>query len=142
MKILRNIIITAAIVFLLFFCFIEFVVTKYSVTPVYIPKVNETVYLTNTTAGLNTNIVCISNTRWRRSFCKKEYRYISFEEILFYRVSNDTLYILCGLPIEEDIQLSKNITIIQKRYSNLQYHDELIEGYKNLGLEKFPPNKY
>ena len=141
MKILRNIIIVTAVVLLLRFCFIEFVIKSFKTTSVFIPKVNETIYLTHKTVGLNTDFVYISNTKWRYSLLKKEYRYINFGETLLYRVSNDTLYILCSFPIEENIQLRKNVVIIQEQYSNQQYNNELREGYKNLGLEKFPPNR-
>ena len=141
MKIFKNIIIATAVMLLLSFCFLEFVITSFKTTSVFVSKVNETIYLTHKTGGLNTDIICISNTKRRHSLLKTEYCYINFEETIFYRVSNDTIYILCSLPIEEDIELGKNIVIIQEQYSNQQYFNELRENYKNLGLEKFPPNR-
>ena len=68
---------------------------------------------------------------------KMDYIFPSIDEIIFLKISHDTVYVLCSTKavIPEDFRSC--VKIVQKEYTNIEYYN-LIKTYKQKGFMKFP----
>jgi hypothetical protein len=112
------------------------VVSDFNVKELQITKGNKPIYLKNLKRGLNYSKLTISSSGFRRTSIERDYIY-TWDETLFYRVSNDTLFVLCKNKAKSPIKFDLNIKVIQKEYSNPEYY-ELQKNFRKMGLEKFP----
>ncbi len=116
--------------------YFRYVVTDFKMTELYIKGANSTIYLKNLKRGLNYSKLAISSSKGRRTSLEKDYVY-TWDETLFYRVSNDTLYVLCKNKAKEPTNFDSRIKVLQEEYSNPEYY-KLLKDFTKKGLEKFP----
>ena len=112
------------------------VVTDFKMKELYIKNMDKTIYLKNLKRGLNYNKLVISTSKGRGTTLEKDFIY-TWDETLFYRISNDTLYVLCKNMAEEPTNFNSGIKVLQEEYSNPEYY-KLLKNFKKMGLEKFP----
>jgi hypothetical protein len=131
---LTGLLITGLIIVAYFY--FRHVVSDFNVKELQTSKENKPIYLKNLKRGLNYSRLTISSSGGRRTSIEKDYIY-TWDETLFYRVSNDTLFVLCKNKAETPIKFNPNVKVIQKEYSNPEYY-ELQKNFRKMGLEKFP----
>lgn len=112
------------------------VVTDFKIKELHIKDTDKTIYLKNLKRGLNYSKLAISTSKGRETSIEKDYVY-TWDETLFYRVSNDTLYVLCKIKAEEPSNFNSGVKVRQEEYSNPEYY-ELLKNFTKMGLEKFP----
>lgn len=116
--------------------YFRYVVTDYKIKEIYIKATDRTIYLKCLKRGLNYNKLAISTSKGRRTSLEKDYIY-TWDETIFYRVSNDTIYVLCKNKAEEPTNFKSGVFVHQEEYSNPEYY-KLVENFNKIGLEKFP----
>ena len=115
--------------------YFRYVVTEFKIKELYIRNTDRTIYFKSFSRGLNYNKLAISCSKGRKTSHEKDYVY-TWGETLFYRVSNDTLYVLCKNKAEEPTKFKSGVKVYQVEYSNPEYY-ELLKDFTKMGLEKF-----
>lgn len=116
--------------------YFRYVVTDFKIKELYVKNTDRTIYLKSLSRGLNYNKLAISSSKGRKTSHESDYVY-TWGETLFYRVSNDSLYVLCKNKSEEPTNFKSSIKVYQVEYSNPEYY-ELLKDFAKMGLEKFP----
>jgi len=131
-------IVSFIIVVLIFagYFYFSLVTTDFKIKALYVKQVDDILYFKNLKRGLNYNELSISASKRKKINPKKDYIY-TWDETIFYQVSNDTLYVLCKNKASEPRIFKSKIVVLQKEYSNPEYY-ELLENFKDIGMKKFP----
>ena len=124
--------------------FFPFVWTLYStnveIQEINFPKHNEKLYLRNEKRGLNYEVTAImtSSNKKIREWKHRSLVYVN-GGTLFYKTSEDTLFVYTMVKAEIPKALASNVIIKQIEISNLKFID-MNKEYDKIGLHKFPTN--
>lgn len=137
---MKNVLVISGIIILILvlgvYWYFQNVITVFTLKEIPSTTLKETIYLKNTKRGLNYDEVVISKSSKRKSNTNKDYIY-TWGETLFYKISNDSLYVYCKIKTNVPPNFDSKVKIYQIQYSNPEYYD-LIKNYKKKGLDKFP----
>lgn len=114
-------------------------VSVYNVQEVDFTTLNETIYLKHKARGMNYEEIVISPDKKHRRKPNADRDYVyTWDEILFYKKSKDTLYIYCSHRAKLPAEFRSDVVVIQQQYSNPEFVYQLQKNYHDMGLEKFP----
>lgn len=77
------------------YLYFRYVVTDFKIKELHLKNTDRTIYFKSLSRGLNYNKLAISSSKGRKTNLENDYVY-TWDETLFYRISNDTLYVING----------------------------------------------
>lgn len=111
-------------------------IENFTIKELHLEETGENIYMKNLRRGLNYSEFSISTSKRRRINSSEDFVY-SWDEVFFYKVSNDSLIVYCSAKAEEPKNFDSRIKVRQIVYSNPESF-RLLDQYRNIGLQKFP----
>lgn len=114
-------------------------VNVFAIQEIDFQEIDEAIYLKHKARGLNYEVIVISpkKKRGRKPNSDREYVY-TWDETLFFKKSQDTLYVYCSHKAKTPSEFKSDVVIVQKQYSNPEFVYQFKQKYIEMGLERFP----